>query len=112
MYRQCLKYFVFIVVAACATSGGSTGPTTGGGGNTGGATGNNSGPQGGECCFLLTECESGTEIQGPSYCPAGVTCFIQHQYCGSCVGEIWCAPYDSTPDASSDASSDGSQDAS
>lgn len=44
MYRHCLRYFVFIIVAECATSGVSTGPTMGGGGNTGGAIGNKGSP--------------------------------------------------------------------
>ncbi len=112
-FQRYLTCCVFLAVGACTASGGSTGPTMSGGGNdnAGGATGNNHGPQGGVCCFSITGCKSGTEIPGPSDCPAGVTCFQQPQPCGQCVPEVWCAPTGSPPDASSDASSEGPRDA-
>jgi hypothetical protein len=111
MYQRWLTYLAFLVVVACATSGGSTGPTMGDSGNMGGANGHHDGPQGGMCCFSRTGCKSGREIARRADCPAGVTCFMQYQFCGTCAGEVWCAPYSLTPDASSDASSDGSEDA-
>jgi len=109
-FQRYLACCVFLAVAACSASGGSvSSPPNAGGNNAGGATGNDHGPQGGACCFSVTGCASGTPIPGPSYCPAGVTCFKQPQYCGVCAGEVWCAPDGSTQDASSDASSDESQ---